>query len=73
MIVDPSDNLYVSDLPNDAVREFAAGKHGNIAPIRSIKGSKTQLDTPTGMAMDSHGTLYVANTHGASVVAFASS
>jgi len=40
----------------------------NEAPIGRIAGSKTMLDYPTGIALDSKGTIYVANASGGPVV-----
>ncbi len=36
----------------------------NEAPVATIGGSKTLLDDPAGLAMDSNGNLYVANAQG---------
>ena len=36
----------------------------NEAPIAAIAGSKTRLDDPTGIALDSQGNIYVANSLG---------
>jgi DNA-binding beta-propeller fold protein YncE len=44
---------------------------GDVAPLRVIKGEKTQLNWPAGMTIDpEEGTLYVANDSGHSVLAF---
>ncbi|MGD0120114.1 MAG: beta-propeller fold lactonase family protein, partial [Candidatus Binatus sp.] len=40
----------------------------NEAPVASIAGSKTLLDSPTGVAVDSQGNIYVANEEGGPVV-----
>jgi hypothetical protein len=54
--------IYVSDYKQNAIFVFVPGSYGNIAPIREIVGSKTQLSVPVGMAVDpSTGHLFVAN------------
>jgi len=40
----------------------------NEAPIADIAGSKTRLDDPSGIALDSQGNIYVANSLGGPVV-----
>jgi sugar lactone lactonase YvrE len=40
----------------------------NEAPAATITGSKTLLDSPTGVAVDSNGNIYVANESGGPVV-----
>src|SRR6202167_5659988 len=40
----------------------------NEAPVASIAGSKTLLDSPSGIAVDSDGNIYVANESGGPVV-----
>jgi hypothetical protein len=51
----------VSDFTTNQIFVFAAGSTGNTAPIRTISGSKTQLNEPLGMAVNSSGRLFVAN------------
>jgi hypothetical protein len=41
--VDASRNVYVVDSKTATISEFAAGATGNVAPIRTIAGSKTGL------------------------------
>ena len=44
---------------------------GNVPPLRVIQGPKTQLDWPTGLAVDEQkGELYVANDMGDSILVF---
>jgi sugar lactone lactonase YvrE len=52
---------------------YAAGANGNVAPSRVIAGSNTGLQTPTGVALDSAGNIYVSTNANKSVVVFAAS
>ncbi|MEO5895559.1 MAG: hypothetical protein ABIS06_07650 [Vicinamibacterales bacterium] len=57
------------ELPSISVYPLDAA--GDAAPLRIIKGDKTQLNWPAGMTIDSQeGMLYVANDGGHSVLAF---
>lgn len=51
--LDSSDNIYVTQFPpNNAtpsVTVFKKGANGNIAPVRTIVGSRTGLDVPAGI------------------------
>ena len=49
--VDASLNVYVFDLQTATLSEFAAGAHGNVAPIQTIAGSATGLADPLGIAI----------------------
>jgi Flp pilus assembly pilin Flp len=55
---------YVSSFPGNSVTEFAPAATGNVAPVRTISGAATNLSGPFQMALDSSGTLYVANGGG---------
>ncbi len=67
--VDSTGNIYVADDGNirdggsiaPGVYVYPAGSHGNAAPITSISGTDTGLDTPYGIAVDSSGNIYVAD------------
>lgn len=69
--VDDSGRIYVSNtyfatpLVN-RITVFSADANGNVSPIQSISGSKTQLHQPLGVAVDGSGKLYVANSEPAS-------
>jgi hypothetical protein len=72
--LDASRNIYVSNgpLPDGpfSVTVYAAGATGNVAPIRTIGGSKAGLSGPGGIAVDAAGNLYAANYHPSSVTVY---
>lgn len=76
--VDSSGNVYAADFSANAVDVFNAGSYSvgvnnNIAPSRRIVGGNTGLQYPEGIAVDSSGDIYVANSNaGRSVVEFSS-
>jgi sugar lactone lactonase YvrE len=43
---------------------YAAGANGNVAPIAAIKGPHTRLETPTAVAVDPSGRIYVVDDVG---------
>ncbi|HZY96866.1 MAG TPA: NHL repeat-containing protein [Candidatus Cybelea sp.] len=55
--LDAGNNLYVVDSPQGSpgartfVRVYAAGANGDVAPIRSIGGSNTEIEQPDGIAV----------------------
>jgi DNA-binding beta-propeller fold protein YncE len=54
-----------------SITVYAKDARGDAAPVRRIQGPKTQLNWPTGMAVDpGRGELYVANDQGDSVLVF---
>ena len=70
--VDTHGKIYVADnygiVNNGRVAIFAAGSHGNVAPIATITGpktgDKTGVNNPVGLAFDSGSNLYVLNNYG---------
>jgi hypothetical protein len=66
---DSTGNLYVTTYiatgsgptttVTGTITEFAAGASGNIAPMRTITGSLTQLNLPAGIKIDSAGNIFV--------------
>ena len=56
----PHQSLYVTDTTN-GIYVFAPGANGNVAPIRRIAGANTGLNSPSGVALDAMGNIYVAN------------
>jgi sugar lactone lactonase YvrE len=64
--LDPSGNIYVANHSSenggtDAVTVYPAGSNGNVVPSATIDGSKTGLDFPAAIALDTSGNIYVAN------------
>jgi len=58
----PRSMLYVAGFLESTVTEYSAGAYGNAAPIRVISGLHTGLSKPVGVALNSSGELYVANS-----------
>ena len=58
--VDASGKVYVSNEVG-TVTIYAAGSHGDTAPIAIIGGVNTGLISPQGIAVDSSGKIYVAD------------
>jgi hypothetical protein len=66
--LDASGNLYVANavyFPStglgNSITVYAAGARGNVAPIQSISGYNTLLESPEGVALDAERNIYVAN------------
>ena len=56
--------LYVVNQPSNSITVYAAGASGNATPVATIAGGNTGLNTPTGIALDGAGNIYVANELG---------
>jgi sugar lactone lactonase YvrE len=68
--IDPAGNIYVAnegilsgDQSSDppSVTVYRAGSNGDVAPMARISGPKTGLSFSQGIALDSHGYIYVSN------------
>jgi hypothetical protein len=65
--LDASANIYITNKGdsaskgNDSVTVYAAGSTGNVAPTQTIAGTRTGLDIPVQIAVDSNSNIYVAN------------
>ncbi|MGH7812902.1 MAG: NHL repeat-containing protein [Candidatus Binataceae bacterium] len=65
--LDSSGNIYVANAiggPSGAgsITVYSAHSNGDAAPIATIAGPRTRLNLPGGIAFDSAGNIYVANT-----------
>jgi sugar lactone lactonase YvrE len=68
---DPQGTIYVADYGAAAIKIFAPGSNGNVAPERVISGANTGLDLPGDVKVDALGDIYVANLDGQNVEEFA--
>ncbi len=70
-VVSQTDNsgIYVTTASN-SVLVFPLTATGNVAPARTIAGASTGLSLPIGLAMDSKGSLYVANRTGSKITVY---
>ncbi len=74
--VDASLNVYVFDTNTATISEFAAGAHGNVAPIRTISGSNTGLNGGNGFSLGlavskRSGKIFVSNPGTNAILGFA--
>ncbi len=74
--VDAALNVYVFDTKTVTISEFAAGATGNVAPIRTISGSKTGLAGGNGFSFGlavskASGEIFVSNPGSNAVLGFA--
>lgn len=69
IITDSRGNLYVANAEggpdgHGSIAVYRTSSRGNVAPSAMMAGDKTGLSSPTGIAFDSSGRLYVANSNG---------
>jgi hypothetical protein len=70
--LDAALNVYVFDGNTSGISEFAAGAQGNVAPIRTIGGSKTGLNGAIGIAVSrTTGKIFVSSPAATAVFGFA--
>jgi len=63
--------VYVANYDGNSINVFPVGTSGNVAPSQYIYGSNTELNDPTGVAVDSNDNVYVANYAGNSISIYA--
>jgi hypothetical protein len=73
--VDAARNIYVANYPSasqgGSITVYATDSDGDASPARTIAGSSTGLSYPAAIAVDTAGTVYVANYHGNNVTIYA--
>jgi hypothetical protein len=67
----PGYRLYVANGGSNSITVYHASASGNTAPIATIAGSNTQLNSPVQLSEDADGNLYVANQGASSILVFA--
>jgi hypothetical protein len=60
-------NIVVANQGANSITAYAAGANGDEPPIWTISGSKTALSSPSSIAVDATGNIYVANSGSANV------
>src|SRR5439155_211930 len=53
--------LYVANHCANSITVYAPGANGDVAPDRAIVGDQTGLSSPSGLALDASGRIYVTN------------
>ena len=69
--VDAAGDVFSSNFSGDSITEYAPGASGNVAPICTISGSNTGLDSNDDISIAPDGTIYVGNFAGNPVEVFA--
>jgi hypothetical protein len=64
-------NRYGGPSKVGSITVYAGGANGNVAPMQTIAGSKTGLAGPYAVAVDSKGSIYVANASGNRITVYA--
>jgi hypothetical protein len=66
------DEMFVTNLGNNSVTVYARTANGNVAPVRTIVGAATGLNSPVGLAVDTvNNELIVANNGTPSITVYA--
>ncbi|MGQ2910705.1 hypothetical protein [Aeromicrobium sp.] len=71
--VDADGSVHVIDGSNDAIRIFAPGANGDVAPERVITGASTGIVSLSGIDVDAAGYIHVADAGASAVSTFAPS
>ena len=65
------DTIVVANNGDSTILIFDRNAKGNVAPVRTIRGSKTGIDRPIGVAVDAqNGEIWVSNWGDHSALAF---
>ncbi len=65
------DTVVVANNGDSSILIFARNANGNVAPVRTIRGSRTGIDRPIGIAVDpQNGEIWVSNWGDHSALAF---
>jgi sugar lactone lactonase YvrE len=73
LAVDASGNIYVADDANERIRKITPGgtvstlAGGFLAGFTDGEGTEAQFNSPTGIALDASGNIYVADRHNHSI------
>jgi len=59
--VDAAQNIYVANTGGGNVLVFSSTATGNVAPASILSGAATGIATPSGVALDSTGDIYVTS------------
>jgi streptogramin lyase len=62
--------IWVTAQSTESLLEFAPGANKQATPIADVNGVATELNNPTGLAIDRHGRLWVANLSAAMIAVF---
>jgi hypothetical protein len=80
LAIDDADNIYVVNCNTlhfgppgpTSVEEFTPASNGNVAPIRTIEGKRTQVGVPEGIAVDHAGQIFIANSSESTITVYGS-
>ena len=61
----------IYELQDNAVTVYAPGANGNVRPLATISGPRTELADPRSIAIDSRGAIYVTNISAKGVTIYA--
>ncbi len=64
-------SIYVTNPSTNTVAIYPANATGNVPPVEIIGGSKTRLASPTGIAVDGNGRIYVLNSGTSAITVYA--
>ncbi len=72
LALDGNGNMFtVSRYQGPSINEYPAGSRENVAPTAMIRGARTALRAPTGVAVDTRDNIYVTNASPDEVIKYA--